>query len=103
MDRQHHAHGEEKRIELRATRAGPTVLLEVADNGPGIPAREQKRIFDKFYRGEDPLQRTIEGTGLGLAMVKHIVAGHGGKITVASELGKGATFTIALPAYEEVK
>jgi two-component system phosphate regulon sensor histidine kinase PhoR len=92
--------GDEKRIEVRATRAGPTVLLEVVDNGPGIPAREQKRIFDKFYRGTEPLLRTIEGTGLGLAMVKHIVAGHGGKVTVASDLGKGATFTIALPAVE---
>jgi two-component system phosphate regulon sensor histidine kinase PhoR len=91
---------DEKRIELRASRAGPTVLLEVVDNGPGIPAREQKRIFDKFYRGTEPLLRTIEGTGLGLAMVKHIVAGHGGKVTVASDLGKGATFTIALPAVE---
>ncbi len=92
--------GEEKRIEVRARRAGPTVLIDVADNGPGIPAREQKRIFDKFYRGTEPLLRTIEGTGLGLAMVKHIVAGHGGKVTVSSEVGKGATFTIALPALE---
>jgi two-component system phosphate regulon sensor histidine kinase PhoR len=95
-----YTNGEEKRIEVRASRAGPTVLLEVADNGPGIPAREQKRIFDKFYRGSEPLLRTIEGTGLGLAMVKHIVSGHGGKVTVASDLGKGATFTIALPAVE---
>ena len=95
--------GEEKRIEVRASRSGPAVLLEVADNGPGIPPREQKRIFDKFYRGSEPLLKTIEGTGLGLAMVKHIAAGHGGKITVTSDVGKGATFTIALPAWEEVK
>ncbi|HET8542135.1 MAG TPA: ATP-binding protein [Anaeromyxobacter sp.] len=98
-----YTHGAEKRIELRASRAGPTVLLEVADNGPGIPAREQKRIFDKFYRGSEPVLRAIEGTGLGLAMVKHIAAGHGGKVTVASEVGKGATFTIALPAVQEVR
>jgi two-component system phosphate regulon sensor histidine kinase PhoR len=93
--------GEEKRIAVRASRSGPAVLLQVTDNGPGIPAREQKRIFDKFYRGAEPLQRAVEGTGLGLAMVKHIVAGHGGKVTVTSELGKGATFTIALPAWED--
>ncbi len=92
--------GEEKRIEVRAKRAGTAVLLEVADNGPGIPAREQKRIFDKFYRGQQPVSRAIEGTGLGLAMVKHIVAGHGGKVGVTSEVGKGATFTITLPPAE---
>jgi len=92
--------GEEKRIEVSASRAGPTVLVRVSDNGPGIAPREQKRIFDKFYRGSDPLSRAVEGTGLGLAMVKHVVAAHGGKVSVASEVGKGATFTIALPAAE---
>jgi two-component system phosphate regulon sensor histidine kinase PhoR len=92
--------GPEKRIEVRASRSGPTVLLSVADNGPGIAPREQKRVFDKFYRGSDPLSRSIEGTGLGLSMVKHIVTGHGGKVSVASDLGHGATFTIALPAAE---
>ncbi len=92
--------GVEKRIEVRASRAGPAVLLEVTDNGRGIAPREQKRIFDKFYRGTEPLLKAIEGTGLGLAMVKHIVAGHGGKVAVTSDLGKGATFTITLPAIE---
>jgi two-component system phosphate regulon sensor histidine kinase PhoR len=95
-----YTNGEEKRIEVRASRAGPAVRLEVADNGPGIPQREQKRIFEKFYRGTQPVMSSVEGTGLGLAMVKHIVAGHGGKVAVASDLGKGATFTITLPAME---
>jgi two-component system phosphate regulon sensor histidine kinase PhoR len=95
-----YTNGDEKRIELRASRAGPAVLLQVQDNGPGIPAREQKRIFDKFYRGSQPMLASVEGTGLGLAMVKHIVAGHGGNVAVASDLGKGATFTITLPAAE---
>ncbi len=90
--------GPDKRIAIRAAQTGPTVEIVVADNGPGIAPREQKRIFDKFYRARDPLARSIEGTGLGLAMVKHIVTGHGGRISVASELGHGATFTIALPA-----
>ncbi len=94
--------GPEKRIEVSATRSGPTVLITVSDNGPGIAPREQKRIFEKFYRAQDPLQRPIEGTGLGLAMVKHIVAGHGGKVSVASDLGRGAAFTIALPMAELV-
>lgn len=92
--------GPEKRIEVRATRNGPSVFLSIVDDGPGIAPREQKRIFDKFYRAPDPLSRSIEGTGLGLAMVKHIVSGHGGKVSVQSELGKGTTFTIALPAAE---
>ncbi len=90
--------GPEKRIAVSARAQGPTVLLTISDNGPGISGSEQKRIFDKFYRGKDPLDRTIEGSGLGLSMVKHIVKAHGGKVTVASQPGHGAAFTIALPA-----
>jgi two-component system phosphate regulon sensor histidine kinase PhoR len=90
--------GPEKRIALKAWSLGPTVFLAVADNGPGIPQREQKRIFEKFYRASDALRRSIDGTGLGLAMAKHVVSRHGGRIEVESEVGKGATFTISLPA-----
>ncbi|WP_242337648.1 MULTISPECIES: cell wall metabolism sensor histidine kinase WalK [Anaeromyxobacter] len=90
--------GPEKRITVRAVASGPTVQISVTDNGPGIPEREHKRIFKKFYRARDPLSRTIEGTGLGLAMVKHIAVGHGGKVSVSSQVGHGATFTISLPA-----
>jgi two-component system phosphate regulon sensor histidine kinase PhoR len=100
LNNAHKYTGPEKRIAVSATRAGPAILVSVADNGPGIAPRDQKRIFEKFYRARDPLSRTIEGTGLGLAMVKHIAAGHGGKVSVASELGKGATFTIVLPVAE---
>jgi two-component system phosphate regulon sensor histidine kinase PhoR len=99
LNNAHKYTGAEKRIEVSATRNGTTVVMAVKDNGPGIPAREQKRIFEKFYRGRDHLQ-SIEGTGLGLAMVKHIVAAHGGQVAVESEVGKGATFTIVLPAAE---
>jgi two-component system phosphate regulon sensor histidine kinase PhoR len=89
--------GPDKRIAVKAWRSGPTVFLAVADNGPGIPTREQKRIFEKFYRSSDALRRSIEGTGLGLAMAKHVVSRHGGHIEVESEVGKGSTFTISLP------
>ena len=101
LNNAHKYTGREKRIALVARKQGGAVLLTVQDNGPGIARREQKRIFDKFYRGEDPLTREIEGTGLGLAMVKHIVGAHAGKVSVESELGKGAAFTIALPAVEK--
>ena len=92
--------GPEKVITVSAARTGPVVSIAIADNGPGITAPDQKRIFDKFYRARDPLERTIEGSGLGLAMVKHIVTAHGGKVSVASDVGQGATFTITLPAAE---
>ncbi len=92
--------GDDKKIAIRVARLGPTVSITVSDNGPGIPDRDQKRIFDKFYRARDPLSRSIEGTGLGLAMVKHIVNGHGGRVSVKSAVGQGAAFTIALPAAE---
>jgi two-component system phosphate regulon sensor histidine kinase PhoR len=92
--------GPDKRIVLSADGTGNAVRFRVIDNGPGIPGAEQSRIFDKFYRGKDPLQRTIEGSGLGLSMVKHIVEAHQGTVSVASELGKGATFTILLPPGE---
>ncbi|HZY02198.1 MAG TPA: ATP-binding protein [Anaeromyxobacteraceae bacterium] len=92
--------GADKRITVGARLEDGTVLVTVADNGPGIRVADQKRIFEKFYRAQDPLQRHIEGSGLGLAMVKHIVEAHGGRVTVASDVGAGAVFTIALPAAE---
>jgi two-component system phosphate regulon sensor histidine kinase PhoR len=101
LNNAHKYTGPVKKIRVTAARSGPIVQIRVSDNGPGIAPRDQKRIFDKFYRARDPLSRTIEGTGLGLAMVKHIVAGHGGQVSVQSEVGKGATFTVALRVVED--
>jgi two-component system phosphate regulon sensor histidine kinase PhoR len=102
LNNAHKYTGPVKKIAVTARREGPNVVIRVSDNGPGIPRRDQKRIFEKFYRAQDPLSRTIEGTGLGLAMVKHIVRAHGGHVSVESDLGKGASFTIALPPAAEV-
>jgi two-component system, OmpR family, phosphate regulon sensor histidine kinase PhoR len=93
--------GPDKRIAVRARVSGPMVVISVEDNGPGIPPGDEKRIFEKFYRARDPLARTIDGTGLGLAMVKHIANGHGGRVSAESQPGKGSTFSITLPAAEE--
>lgn len=86
-------------VRLRARLEGPdAVRIDVRDNGEGIPRGEQNRIFDKFYRIDDRLARMREGSGLGLAIVKHIVRAHGGRIELESEVQKGSTFSILLPA-----
>jgi two-component system phosphate regulon sensor histidine kinase PhoR len=90
--------GEMKRIRLRARRAGTSVAIEVEDNGPGVRPKDRKRIFDRFYRGDDLLSRQTEGTGLGLAICKKIVEAHGGRIELDSRIGEGSTFRILLPA-----
>jgi signal transduction histidine kinase len=81
-------------------KAGNPATVRVRDRGFGIPASERKRIFRKFIRGSSAKASGVKGTGIGLAMVKHIVDAHSGKILVDSEPGKGSTFTILLPAGE---
>ena len=74
------------------------VLLWVKDHGAGIPAAEQEKIFERFYRLGSELRRETQGVGIGLSLVKHIVEAHGGRIIVQSEVGHGSRFTIELPA-----
>ena len=74
------------------------VLIAVRDRGLGIPACEQREIFDKFVRGEESKALRIKGTGIGLAMVRHIVQAHGGEIRVARKPGQGSQFTMVLQA-----
>jgi signal transduction histidine kinase len=76
------------------------VRITVSDHGTGIPASDLPHIFDPFYRGGDALARQIHGNGLGLSLVKRIVAAHGGRVTVETRAGAGSSFTIALPAAE---
>ena len=73
------------------------LAIVVKDRGMGIPAAEQRTIFNKFVRGAYSREAGIKGTGIGLAMVKHIVAAHGGEIRLESAPGEGSRFTILLP------
>jgi two-component system sensor histidine kinase SenX3 len=82
------AHGEDSQVEI-----------SVSDNGIGIPASEHERIFERFYRVDYARSRANGGTGLGLSIVKHIAAMHGGDVSVWSQVGRGSTFTIKLPAH----
>ncbi|HLK65278.1 MAG TPA: HAMP domain-containing sensor histidine kinase [Bryobacteraceae bacterium] len=79
-------------------REGHSVAIRVRDQGVGIAPAERKAIFRKFVRGTAATAANVKGSGVGLAMVRHIVAAHGGDITVESEPGKGSTFTMLLPA-----
>ncbi len=75
------------------------VEITVSDNGIGIPAAEHERIFERFYRVDYARSRANGGTGLGLSIVKHIAAMHGGDVSVWSQVGRGSTFTIEIPAH----
>ncbi len=88
---------DQKFIGVNLFRDNGSVKLEVEDHGIGIPAQEQGKIFDKFYRVGDPLVHNTKGSGLGLSLVRHIVQAHGGEVAVDSAPGRGSKFTITLP------
>lgn len=80
------------------------ITLWVEDHGPGIPAAEHEKIFERFYRRGSELRRETQGVGIGLSIVKHVVEAHGGRVRVRSEVGQGSRFTIELPIVpDEVK
>lgn len=88
------------RVVVRVRPAGAAVELEVQDEGIGIPEAEQARLFSRFFRSSTAQERAIQGTGLGLVIVKSIIEHHGGEIAVRSQAGVGTTFTVLLPAAE---
>jgi len=88
---------ERTRVVVTTRRAADRVEISVEDQGIGIPAQDLQRIFERFYRVDPARSRATGGTGLGLAIVKHVMAAHGGTVTVRSVEGAGSTFTISLP------
>ncbi|KAF5055258.1 Alkaline phosphatase synthesis sensor protein PhoR [anaerobic digester metagenome] len=91
---------ETARIRVHAEASDRELSVFIDDNGPGIPAEDQSRIFERFYRVEKDRNSSIGGTGLGLAICRHIMVSHGGRITVQSpvpETGNGSRFIITLP------
>ncbi len=84
-------------IRVRVAQSGDQVHVAVSDTGVGIPEDQLDKIFNRFHRVENTEGRSLEGTGIGLAMVKELVKLHRGTINVVSQPGKGSTFTISLP------
>lgn len=89
--------GDSREITVHVRRADGFVEIAVADRGIGIPAEEQARIFDKFYRGSNPAVARVRGSGIGLAITKRVAEMHGGEVRVESEPGKGSVFTLRIP------
>ena len=87
-------------VWVRLQKTGRSAILTVQDNGPGIAEEHLPHIFDRFYRVDKARSREAGGTGLGLSIVHQLVMLHGGEIRVASEVGKGTTFTVELPLHQ---
>lgn len=90
------------KIEVTINRVVDGIQVSISDNGPGLSEEDQKKIFERFYRA-DPSRVRIdgEGSGLGLSIVDAVMKAHGGSVSVVSELGKGATFTLFFPLRSE--
>jgi two-component system phosphate regulon sensor histidine kinase PhoR len=88
------------RVVVKVQPIGRQVAIEVADDGPGVTRKEQRKVFDKFYRGQQQLRSSTGGSGLGLAMARLTVRAHGGTLSLRSDPGQGSRFTISLPMLE---
>jgi two-component system OmpR family sensor kinase len=86
------------KIDVSITHDTDGIRISVADNGPGLSVEDQEKIFERFYRADSSRVRVDgEGSGLGLSIVDAVMKAHGGSVTVVSELGQGATFTLFFP------
>jgi signal transduction histidine kinase len=88
-------------VRIGATTDGRVLRISVEDRGLGIHSDDRKHIFEPFYRGREAVARQIQGSGLGLHLVRRIAEAHGGSVTVTSEPGAGSTFTLELPVVHE--
>jgi two-component system OmpR family sensor kinase len=84
------------RIEVRGSEHDGVVVLDVADTGSGIPADEVPHVWDELWRGKSA--RAVEGTGLGLSLVRIVAERHGGTVSLRSEPGRGTSVQLRLPA-----
>ena len=84
-------------VSLGCAIEGGSVFITVTDQGIGLAANDQRHIFDLFYRAQNEPTRTVDGLGVGLAIVKAIAEAHGGSVDVVSAPGTGSTFTIEIP------
>ncbi len=89
------------RVKVLARTDGNYAIVEVSDTGIGIPAEEQPRIFERFYRVQSPETEEVQGTGLGLAIVKSVIEKHKGRVWVSSVPGEGSTFAFVLPIHAQ--
>ena len=85
------------RVTVELIREGPDAVVVVEDTGPGIAAHDQARVFDRFFRTSRALAHAVPGTGIGLAIVRAVVAAHGGSVGVTSAPEQGARFEVRLP------
>ncbi|MGK2933648.1 MAG: ATP-binding protein [Gemmatimonadaceae bacterium] len=90
----------DRMIDVSVARDNGHVALSVRDRGVGIPADEHAMVFQDFVRGRSAKASGVPGTGIGLAMVRHIVRAHGGEVRFISAVGEGSTFTILLEPAE---
>jgi two-component system sensor histidine kinase KdpD len=81
-------------LSIRAAREGGTLVVDVCDRGPGIPAGEEERVFERFHRAAHP---GVRGVGLGLPIARAIAQAHGGRLTASNRPGGGAVFRLTLP------
>ncbi len=92
--------GRPPRVGVRLGLDGGHAVLEVADNGAGVPEQDRKLIFGRFFRGGDEMTRSTKGTGLGLYLVQQIAGAHRGTVKVASTGPEGTVFRLTVPGYE---